>query len=105
MQNEFAKENTYASAQEDLPLVLLFVNPTSGGNVAGKLLNIGVDTMTIRDPGSECELMIHDIRTGSTGRKPGFLQLKDYLKSGRYVVVCFFVVFFLDVSRRRILFD
>ena len=69
----------------DLPLIFLFVNPTSGGNSAGKLLAMGVDTMVIRDPGFECELTMHDIRTGKSGEKPGFLKLKDCLSSLQYV--------------------
>lgn len=78
-------DSTFQSAQQALHHVFLFVNPTSGGNEAGKLLKAGVDEVKLETPEFVCLVRFHDIRTGTEASKPGFVQLKELISSNTYV--------------------
>ena len=87
LQTSSLSQETENSTIAELRYVYIFVNPTSGGNRAAAITNIGAETFRFRDPGIECKIFIHDIRTGESGHKPGFIHLKEQLAKKKYVCV------------------
>ncbi|KAK9172850.1 Diacylglycerol kinase accessory domain protein [Cryptosporidium meleagridis] len=60
--------------------IFLFVNPTSGGNKASVFTKSGMDMFRISNPVS-ASVHIYDIRQGETGKKEGFLKVKEATNS------------------------
>lgn len=56
--------------------IFLFVNPTSGGNKASVFTKSGMDMFRISNP-VPASVHIYDIRQGETGKKEGFLKVKE----------------------------
>lgn len=59
--------------------IFLFVNPASGGNSASRFLTSGIEfiRLTLETP---INLWVWNIQTGLSGRKPGFLKLKEVVE-------------------------
>ena len=68
-----------------IPIVFIFVNPTSGGNRAAAITSIGAETLRFRGDGIESKVFIFDIRQGKSGAKPGFINLRDQLERRKYI--------------------
>ncbi len=60
-----------------LPLIYIFVNPSSGGNSAGAITNIGIHQFTFSEPDLQSHVFIYNIRDGEHGNKPGFTDMKE----------------------------
>ncbi|KAF7458169.1 diacylglycerol kinase [Cryptosporidium felis] len=60
--------------------IFLFVNPTSGGNKASVFTKSGMDMFRISNPVA-ASVHIYDIRQGETGKKEGFLKVKEVTDS------------------------
>jgi diacylglycerol kinase (ATP) len=68
-----------------IPVIFIFVNPTSGGNRASVITSIGAETLRFRGVGVESKLFIFDIRQGKSGDKPGFVNLREQLERRKYI--------------------
>jgi diacylglycerol kinase (ATP) len=56
------------------------VNPSSGGNRASMLTNIGTNYLQFRERGFVCDVFIYDLTKGDSGKKPGFKHLGETIK-------------------------
>lgn len=56
--------------------IVIFVNPTSGGNAAASFIEPGIKELCFTQP-DDVRLWLYDIREGPSGNKPGFLKLKS----------------------------
>ena len=68
-----------------IPVIFVFVNPTSGGNKASAITSIGAETLRFRGEEIESKVFIFDIRQGKSGDKPGFVTLRDQLERRKYI--------------------
>jgi diacylglycerol kinase (ATP) len=64
-------------SDKPLPLIYIFVNPTSGGNAAASISGFGVHHFTFSEPGLQSHVFIYNIREGEHGDKPGFHDMRD----------------------------
>jgi len=68
-----------------IPVIFIFVNPTSGGNRASAITSIGAETLRFRGAEIESKVFIFDIRQGKSGEKPGFINLREQLERRAYI--------------------
>ena len=68
-----------------IPVLFIFVNPTSGGNRASAITSIGAETLRFRGAEIESKIFIFDIRQGKSGEKPGFVNLREQIERRKYV--------------------
>jgi len=65
----------------DVKDVFLFVNPTSGGNMASAYTKLEKEEVDLKiDDHGDVRIHIFDIRKGSRGEKPGFVKLKNRIE-------------------------
>ena len=76
---------TENSAALGIPVIFIFVNPTSGGNRASAITSIGAETLRFRGAEIESKVFIFDIRQGKSGEKPGFVNLREQMERRKYI--------------------